>query len=65
MNEIPQDVSKYIRRIRNDRKRGYALEYANYILGNGSYPSHPGRLSYMAIQSVRLNIDRLTYGKRQ
>lgn len=59
---IPQNVQKYIRRIRNPQKRKYAEEYAEYFAnrGDGRLPPENGirinGLSYMAAQAVRLEI---------
>jgi hypothetical protein len=50
---------KYIARIKNDAKRGYALAWYNYCTGkNKTRPSMPKSLSFMACQGVRMNLDK-------
>lgn len=56
MNEI----QKYIRRIRNDYKKGYAYEYFNWVKGGkkGLTPDY-SNISSMAAQEVRMTIDSM------
>jgi len=58
-----QAAKKYIRSIRNESKRDYAERYYRWILDGGLDRDENGpewnrnTLSYMAAQSVRMNLD--------
>ena len=53
-------VKDYIERIRNPSKRQYAEEWLKYLQGKGSKPEIGEELSYMAAQSVRMRLAKLT-----
>jgi hypothetical protein len=50
---------KYVGRIRNPKKRAYALSYLRFLNGLGPEPDR-GQLSYMAAQAVRIELAQLT-----
>lgn len=55
---------KYIRKIRNERKRAYAVAFLLYANGQGPArePSR-GELSFMAAQAVRNEIYKILRGE--
>ena len=55
----PVAAQRYIRRIRNLRKRHYANVYLDHLLG--ILPEEPdwGDLSYMAAQAVRMDLSAI------
>ena len=59
-NPSTSKANDYIKRIRNQRKKLYARAYLGYLLRKRSEPDHNGyALSYMAGQSVRMELGRL------
>jgi hypothetical protein len=52
------EIFKYINAIRNSAKKTYAEYYLSYKLTGSNEPERMG-LSYMAAQSVRMNIDNM------
>jgi hypothetical protein len=60
VNPMPPQVENYIRAIRNNIKRAYAYDYAQYLLGKRrDAPMEPTGLSYMARQAVRMQLHEL------
>jgi hypothetical protein len=61
MNKIAEEkINKYIRAIRNDEKKKYALCYLDYLRGDQvNEPCHDNTLSYMGAQAVRMNLHEL------
>jgi hypothetical protein len=57
-----QEAEKYIRRIRNSRKRAFAEAWLQYLLGQNSKPDYKSfGLSYLGGQSVWMTLpDQLT-----
>jgi len=61
------EAGKYIRRVRNKDKKTYAELYYKFLVGQLAYdhsggpddPCHGFRLSYMAQQAVRLELDKM------
>jgi len=49
---------EYLSRIKNKAKRHYASLYFDYLHCGGTEPNR-GELSYMAAQSVRINLNEL------
>jgi hypothetical protein len=49
----------YIRKIRNKAKQSYAWDYFYFLEGELPEPVRPPKLSSMAAQSVRIQLDNL------
>ena len=52
-----EDAKKYIRRIRNVKKREYAEKYLLFLTGRGEQPEYD--FGCMAAQGVRLTLGRM------
>lgn len=54
-------AENYVKRIRNGAKKSYAKRYLQYLLGKAEEPElpHPTNLSFMAGQSVRIQLDEI------
>ena len=53
---VREQADPYIRRIRNEVKRQYALDYLNAFYAGTVQPERPENLSFMAAQGVRMNL---------
>jgi len=53
------DAWDYIKRIRNRTKQVYATNYLCYLMGTSDKPNDPDNLSYMAAQSVRMQLSEI------
>jgi hypothetical protein len=51
-------TARYVERIRNPRKRAYAIAWFNFRRGAALEPEN-GDCSYMAAQAVRMTIDQM------
>jgi len=49
----------YVNRIKNSRKREYALDYLRWWTEGGREPKPPDGLGYMGAQAVRIQINAI------
>ena len=54
---IPDEITRYISKIKNHKKKEYAKQYISFRCCSGSKPTYSG--SYMGGQAVRLTIDSI------
>jgi hypothetical protein len=60
---IQEEMDRYIRRIRNLKKRQYAQQYARYLLSLTEEPTR-GELSVMGAQAVQIQLRKILGSSR-
>lgn len=58
-----EKARRYIKTLRSGTKRKYAERYLAHVMGHAMPPPERDGLSYMAAQSVRMEIDSILEGE--